>query len=159
MRKCFLVVAIAVSIAAAALAVEPGQAAGTLTVGGEKIQLAYSYAIDRQKNEFTNRRDDIRTIATNQPLPNGTDLANIENAFPDGVYGVVVCINNKREVSHVLVQFSTGMYDAGYFGPGEDYTFSGKPQNSHVQGRLTSKTITTSTTKLSFDVEVNAPIK
>lgn len=160
MRIRTLVVATAIlGIAALALAVEPGQAAGTLTVGNEKIALNYSYAIDRQRNEFNNRRDDIRIIATDKPLPEGTDLANIESAFPDGVFGVVACIDNKRSVSHVLMQFSTGMFDAGYFGPGDEYAFSGKIENGHLAGHLSSKTIPTSTTNVLFEVDVNAPIK
>ena len=159
MRNFLPVVAFAVFAALPAFGVEPGQAAGTLTVGTQKIPLTNSYAINRQKNEFTNRRDDIRIIATSKPLPDGTDLATVENAFPDGTFGVVICVDNKHAVSHVLVQFDTGMYDAGYFGPGEDYSFSGKFENKSVDAHLTSKTIKTSTTTFSYDVTVNAQVK
>lgn len=159
MRRFVLSAIAAALVTIPAFAVEPGQAEGTLTVGSEKIPLVFVYAIGRQKNEFSGRKDDIRIILTSKPLPESADLETIEDAFPDGVYGFVASIDNKRAVSHVVAQFSTGMYDAGFFGPGDNYAFTGKVGDGRVEGHLTSKTITTSTTQFSFDVTVNAAVK
>ena len=159
MRHVVAAAFVAAFIMTPAFAVEPGQAEGTLTVGGQKITLAFAYAIGHQKNEFNNRKDDIRIIVTDKALPDSTDFANIENSFPEGVNGLVVCIDNKHAVSHVLTQFPSGMYDAGYFGPGDQYAFSGKVENRRVEALLTSKSITTSTTKFAFEVSVNAALK
>ncbi len=160
MRKPFWLLILVLFVAVPVLAaLEPGQAQGTLTVGSDKIPLAYAYAIGHQKNEFSNRRDDIRVVITNKPLDASVDLANIDYSFPDGVYGVVVCLDRGRAPSHVAMQHAAGMYDAGYFGPGDDYTFKGIADGDHVEGTFTSKTMATSTTKFSFDVAVNAKIK
>lgn len=153
------VFAAALIVSLPAFAVEPGQAVGTLTVGAEKIPLTFAYAIGRQKNEFSNRKDDIRIVLTNRALPDNTDLSTVENSFPDGTYGVVVSVDNKHMVSHVVAQFPTGMYDAGFFAPGNDYTFTGKVENKRVEGEIMSKTIATSTTKFSFDASLNAAVK
>lgn len=140
-------------------ALEPGQAQGTLIVGDDKIPLSYAYAIGHQKNEFSSRRDDVRVVITNKPLDPGVNLETIDYSFPEGVYGIVVCIDRGHVPSHIAVQHPTGMYDGGFFGPGEDYTFKGTADREHVEGTFSSKTITTSTTKFTFDVAVNAPIR
>ena len=160
MRNLFFVLILTLAVALPAFAaVEPGQAQGTLTVGSDKIPLTYAYAINHQKNEFSNRKDDIRVVITNKPLDATTDLANIDYSFPDGVFGLVVCIDRNHVPSHVAVQHESGMFDAGFFGPGDDYAFKGVADGDHVEGTFTSKTITTSTTKFSFDVAVNAAIR
>jgi hypothetical protein len=160
MRNLFLILILAVLVAVPALAaLEPGQAQGTLTVGNEKIPLAYAYAINHQKNEFSNRRDDVRVVVTNKPLDAAVDLANIDYSFPDGIFGIVVCIDHNRAPSHVSVQHATGMFDAGYFGPGEDYQFKGTVDAGKVEGTLTSKAITTSTTNFTFEVAINAAVR
>jgi hypothetical protein len=160
MRNLFLGLILVVFVALPALAaLEPGQAQGTLTVGNEKITLSYAYAVNHQKNEFSNRRDDVRVVITNKPLDDTVDLANIDYSFPDGVYGVVVCLDRNRVPSHVAMQHEAGMFDAGYFGPGEDYQFKGSIDAGRVEGAFTSRTISTSTTKFSFDVSVNAAIR
>ena len=159
MRKLFSVLMLVLFASVPVFAIDPGQAQGTITVGVDKIPLAFAYAIGHQKNEFSNRKDDVRVVITNKPLDSTVDLANIDYSFPDGVYGVVVCLDRSHVPSHIAIQHQTGMYDAGYFGPGDDYVFTGVVDRDHVEGTFTSKTITTSTTKFNFDVAVNAAVK
>ena len=140
-------------------AVESGRAEGTLTVGTTTINLGYAYAIGGQKNENTNRTDDIRIILTDHALPDGFDLRTIESAFPDTLAGVVLDIDKDHQPSHIYVQHPTGMYDGGYFSKSEVYRFRGRLNDRVLEGRVSSRKVTTSTTTINFDVTFAAEVK
>jgi hypothetical protein len=140
-------------------AVDLGRAEGTLTVGTTTINLGYAYAVGGQKNENTNRTDDIRIILTDRALPDGFDLRTIESAFPDALAGVVFDIDNERQPSHIYVQHPTGMYDGGFFTKSDVYRFRGRVNEGVLEGRVSSRKVTTSTTTMSFDVTFSAEVK
>jgi len=142
------------------LAIDAGRAEGRLTVNGTPIDLVYAYAIGGQKNDISNRRDDVRIILTDKPLPDGTDLSKVDYVFPDGILGIVVCIDINKQVSHVIVQHAAGTYDAGYFEGMPDYRF--RPHRSDggmFAGNVSSRSVATSTMTFSYDVDFNAQLK
>lgn len=142
------------------LAVDLGKADGAVTVDGTRIALTYAYAVNHQKNEMNNRRDDTRVVLTNQPLPPDTKLEDIDYSFPEGTLGMVVCITRDGKVSHIVVQHSKGMYDAGYFDNEHDYQFKpNKGDPGTIAGRLSTQKVTTNTMTFSADVEFNASMK
>ena len=140
-------------------ALEAGRAEGTLIIGGAPLSLVHAYAIGGQKNDANGRNDDIKIILTDKPLPDGFELRNIESAFPDGITGIVFAIDNERQPSHIYVQHATGMYDAGYFTKSEIYRFRGRMADGVLDGRVSSKKMTTSTTTMSFDVQFAATVQ
>ncbi len=123
------------------------------------MALVHAYAIGGQKNEANGRNDDIKIILTDKPLPGGFDLHTIETAFPDGITGIVFDIDNDRQPSHVYIQHSTGMYDAGYFTKSDVYRFRGRTTDGVLDGRVTARKVTTSTTTMSFDVQFATTIQ
>ena len=140
----------AVSIfSGAAYAVDLGKAQGFVVVDGARIDLNYAYATDHQKNEVTNRRDDTRVVLTDKPLPDGTKLDDIDYSFPDGTFGMVICVSHDDKVSHVVVQHAKGMYDAGFF----------KSDQGSIAGNVSAKRVKTNTMTFSCDVDFDAPIK
>ena len=167
MRRCYtdcirhnLLLAALVALVALPLhAIDNGRAEGTLTIGGATVNLTYAYAIGGQKNEVNGRNDDIKIILTDKPLPDGFDLHNIESAFPDGITGIVFAINNERQPSHIYVQYASGMYDGGYFTKSDLYRFRGRMNDGVLDGRVSARKVTTSTTTLSFDVQFAAGVR
>ena len=129
-------------------------------VDGSRIDLKYAYAINHQANDVTHRKDDRRVVLTDKPLPDGMKLDDIDNTFPDGTLGLVVCVSHADKVTHILVQHAKGMYDAGYFEDDPSYTF--KPlrgDHGTVAGNLSSRKVKTNTMSFSFDVDFNVPMK
>lgn len=144
------------------LAVDAGQADGSLTINASRIRLVYAYAIGNQKNDLTRRTDDIWVVLTDKPLPQGADLKAIESNFPEGINGVVLSIdqNENRQPDHIFVQHPTGMYDAGYFEPSDNYRFRGKvTDKGTIEGHVSSRKMTTSTVTFWFDVNFKAVIQ
>ena len=79
-------------------------------------------------------------------------------SFPDNITGIVFAIDHDRQPSHVYIQHSTGMYDAGYFTKSELYRYRGKMTDGILDGRISARKVTTSTTTMSFDVQFAAEI-
>lgn len=147
-------------IAVPVLAVDLGRADGNLVIDGNKIPLQYAYAVDHQKNQLNNKTNETRVILTDKPLADGADLANIENAFPDGILGVVFTVNPKGDISHVFVSNPTGTYDGGYFEGVQDYRFNPrKGQRGTIEGTVSSKKVQTNTMTFSFDADFLAAVK
>jgi hypothetical protein len=147
-------------LAAAALAVDLGRAQGSVMLDGEKIDLSYAYAVDHQKNEVTNRRDDTRIVLTNKPLPDGAKLEDIDYAFPEGTEGLVVCVSHDDKVSHVVLQHAKGMYDGGYFDGDPAYAFKrAKSDHGTVAGNVSARRVKTNTMTFAFDVDFDANVK
>jgi len=151
----------AVSIfSGAAYAVDLGKAQGFVVVDGARIDLNYAYATDHQKNEVTNRRDDTRVVLTDKPLPDGTKLDDIDYSFPDGTFGMVICVSHDDKVSHVVVQHAKGMYDAGFFEGDPTYAFKRvKSDHGSIAGNVSARRVKTNTMTFSCDVDFDAPIK
>ena len=148
------------AIASVAVAADLGRASGAVTIDGKPIVLQYAYAIDHQKNQLTNKTNETRIVLTDKPLPTGVKLDDIENTFPDGTNGVVVCVAPNDSISHVFVQHPTGTYDAGYFEGVQDYHFKRvRGDRGTIGGTLSSKKITTNTMAFFFDAEFNAQVQ
>jgi len=159
-RAAFAVLFLAMTMMSLpAFALDPGQAEGTLTVGGATYNLAFAYAIGGQKNDSNGRSDDVKVILTDRALPGNVDLRAIENTFPDGINGVVMALDNDRLPSHVFVQHAGGMYDAGYFTNNDRFRFRGRTSSSAVEGHCWARKITTSTDPISYDVSFVATVQ
>lgn len=160
MRRAFASAMTLLLIAGAAYAVDPGKAQGTVTVDGDHFDLAYAYAVNHQKNEVTNRRDDTRIVLTNKPLPDGAKLEDIDYSFPDGTLGLVVCVSHDDKVSHIVLQHAKGMYDGGYFEGDPNYGFKRtKAENGTISGSVSAHKVKTNTMTFSFDVDFDANVK
>jgi hypothetical protein len=160
MRK-FAAVLVLFLLAIPAFAADLGRAQGTLTIDGTRIPLTYAYAIDHQKNQLTNKNSDTRIILTDKPLPDNTKLADVDYTFPEGVLGVVFCINGKNDdISHVVVQHASGTYDGGFFEGVPDYRFKRvKADRGVLSGSVSSKKITTNTMVFSFDADFTTQVQ
>ena len=158
-RRLAVLLAIAF-LCAPVYAVDPGKAQGAMTIDGARVDLAYAYAVDRQVNDVTHRKDDRRVVLTDKQLPDGFKLDDIDNGFPDGVMGLVVCVTHTDKVSHVLLQHAKGMYDASYFEDDPNYTFKPlKGERGTIAGNISSRKVKTNTMTFSFDVDFNTPMK
>jgi hypothetical protein len=158
----FAAVVVLFLLALPALAVDLGRAEGSLTIDGTRIPLTYAYAVDHQKNQLTNKNSDTKIILTDKPLPESTKIEDVDYNFPDGILGIVVCITGKNDdVSHIVVQHSSGTYDGGFFENVPEYHFKrqrGADRNT-LSGSLSSKKVTTNTMTFSFDAEFAAQVK
>ncbi len=143
---------VAFLFAGSALAADLGRAAGTLLIDGAKISLDYAYAIRHHKNQITNRSDNTLIILTDKALPDDANLHDFESSLPDGVNGVMVCLDPDRHITHVAVQHPAGMYDGGFFEGVENYEFRPRKIDEGVAGTLTSRRIKTNTMTFSYDV-------
>ncbi|HKS24349.1 MAG TPA: hypothetical protein VJZ76_16230 [Thermoanaerobaculia bacterium] len=153
-------IAISFVVAGTLVAADLGRAVGSVTIDGKPIVLQYAYAIDHQKNQLSNKSNETKVILTDKPIPDGTKLADVDYNFPDGIYGVVVCMTPQDNVSHVVVQHPAGTYDAGYFEGVQDYRFKrAKGDRGTINGTLSSKKITTNTMAFFFDAEFAANIQ
>ena len=144
----------------AAFAADLGRATGSVTIDGKPIVLQYAYAIDHQKNQISNKNNDTKIVLTDKPLPDGTKLDDVDYNFPDGIYGIVVCVTPADAVSHVVVQHPTGTFDAGYFEGVQDYRYKRvRGDRGTINGTLTSKKITTNTMSFFFDADFAANVQ
>ena len=160
MRRAIVTLLAISLVSGVAYAVDPGRAQGAVVIDGNRIDLNYAYAVGNQKNEVTNRRDDTRVVVTDKPLPDGTKLEDIDYSFPDGTFGMVVCISYDDKVSHLVVQHTKGMYDAGYFEPDSSYTFKRlKNDRGNIAGNVSSRKVKTNTMTFSFDVDFDVAAK
>lgn len=158
----FAAVLVLLLLALPAAAVDLGRAEGTLTIDSTRIPLTYAYAIDHQKNQLTNRNSDTKIILTDKPLPESTKLDDVDYNFPDGILGVVICISGKNDdVSHVVVQHSSGTYDGGFFENVPEYKFKRQKaaDRSTLAGNITSKKVTTNTMTFTFDADFAATVQ
>jgi hypothetical protein len=147
-------------LAVPVLAVDAGRADGALTVDGSRIPLTYAYVIDHQKNGLSNKNSDTKIILTDKPLPEGANLDEIDYNFPEGILGVVICIGGKDDVTHVVVQHSSGTYDAGFFENVPDYRFKrNRAERGILNGNVSSKKVTTNTMTFSFEGDFSAQIQ
>jgi hypothetical protein len=160
MRYARALTVVLIMFGSSALAADLGRATGSVTIDGKPIVLQYAYAVDHQKNQLSNKSNETRIVLTDKPLPDGTKLDDIENTFPDGTYGVVVCVTPNDNISHVFVQHPTGSYDAGYFEGVQDYRFKRtRGDRGTIAGTLSSKKITTNTMSFFFDSEFAANVQ
>jgi len=161
MRYARALIAVSFVIGSSAFAADLGRAIGTVTIDGKPIVLQYAFAIDHQKNQLTNKTSDTKIILTDKPLPDGTKLEDIDYNFPDGIYGVVVCLTAPTDgISHVVVQHPGGTFDAGYFEGVPDYRFKrARGERGTISGTLSSKKVTTNTMAFYFDAEFAAQMQ
>jgi hypothetical protein len=159
MRRVVLTVFVLVFIAGSALAVDLGRAEGTLVIDGNKIDLGYAYAVRKHKNQLTNRNDNTLVILTDKPLADDANLHDFEASLPDGVNGVMVCLDRDSRITHVAVQHPTGMYDGGFFEGVDNYDFKAAKGDQGLAGKLTSRRIKTNTMTFSYDVSFAANVK
>ena len=160
-RLRYAAIALVVSLLAGALfAADPGRADGTLTIDKERVTLGYAYAIGRQRNEITNRKDDIRVILTDKPLASDANLTEIEATFPEGMYGVIFNVASNKQVTHVALLHPKGSYDGGYLEDFPDFRFKPvNPARGTISGHLTTSRVQTNTMTFSVDADFNAPVR
>jgi len=142
-----------------ALAVDLGKAQGTLVIDNAKFTLGYAYAIRHHKNQLTNRADNTLIILSDKPLPDDANLHDFEASLPDGVNGVMVCIDKDSRITHVAVQHPTGMFDAGFFEGIENYDYRPRKVDQGFSGTLLSRRVKTNTMTFSYDVSFAATAK
>jgi len=159
MRRAALMLLAFVLVAGSAQAVDLGRAQGTLVVDNQKFDLTYAYATGRHKNQLTNRNDNTLIVLTDKPLADGTNLHEFEATLPDGVNGVMVCLDRDKRVTHVAVQHPTGMFDGGFFEGVENYDFKARKTEQGFSGTVSSRRVKTNTMTFSYDVEFAAAMK
>src|SRR6266446_4674391 len=93
MRRIVLTMFVLVFAAGSALAVDLGKAEGTLVIDSNKFDLAYAYAVRKHKNQLTNHNDNTLVILTDKPLADDANLHDFESSLPDGINGVMVCLD------------------------------------------------------------------
>jgi hypothetical protein len=147
------------AVAGLAPAVDLGRADGALVIDGAKINLGYAYAIRHHKNQITNRSDNTLIVLTDKPLPEESNLHDFEASLPDGVNGVMVCVDPDRRVTHVAVQHPAGMYDGGFFEGIDNYDFRQRKSDEGFVGTLSSRRIKTNTMTFSYDVTFAAAVR
>ena len=159
MRRAVLAVFVLILAAGTALAVDLGRAEGNLVIDGNKIDLGYAYAIRHHKNQLTNKSDNTLVVLTDKPLPDDANLHEFEASLPDGINGVMVCLDRDSHITHVAVQHPTGMFDAGYFEGIESYDYRPRKADQALSGTLSSKRVKTNTMTFSYDVNFAAMAK
>ena len=159
MRRAALMMLAFLLAGGSALALDLGRAEGTLVVDGTKYELSYAYAIDRHKNQNTNRNDNTLVIVTDKPLPDGANLHEFEASLPDGINGVMFCLDRDKHVTHVAVQHPTGMFDGGFFEGIDNYDFKPRKNDQGFAGSASSRRIKTNTMTFSYDVNFAAAMK
>ena len=159
MRRAAITMWVLAFVAGSALAVDLGRAEGTLVIDSNKIDLGYAYAVRKHKNQLTNRNDNTLVIVTDKPLPDGANLHEFEASLPDGVNGVMVCLDRDSRITHVAVQHPTGMYDGGFFEGVENYDYRPRKVEQGMSGTLSSRRIKTNTMTFSYDVSFAAETK
>ncbi len=158
MRRAALMI-LAFLFAGAAVAVDLGRAEGTLVIDGTKFDLAYAYVIGHHKNQITNRSDNTLIILTDKPLADDANLHDFEASLPDGVNGVMICLDREKRVTHVAVQHPTGMFDGGFFEGIENYDFKPRKSDQGLTGTVSSRRIKTNTMTFSYDVTFSATVR
>ncbi len=146
-------------VAASALAIDLGKAEGTLVIDGAKFDLGYSYAIRHHKNQLTNRTDNTLIILSDKPLPDDANLHDFESSLPDGVNGVMVCIDKESRITHVAVQHPAGMFDAGFFEGIDSYDYRPRKADQGLSGTMSSKRVKTNTMTFWYEVNFTAMAK
>jgi hypothetical protein len=147
-------------IAGVTLAADLGRAEGALTLDKTRVDLVYAYALGRQHNDITKRRDDVKIVLTDKPLADTADLNEIEATLPESMYAVIVNVASNNKVTHVAVLHPKGSYDAGFLEDMPDFRFkSTNRSRGAVSGHLTSSRVQTNTMSFAVDVDFNAAVK
>jgi hypothetical protein len=143
-----------------ALAAELGRAEGSLMLDKSKVDLGYAYAVGRQHNDITKRKDDVKVVLTDKPLPDGADLNEIDATLPEGIYAVIFNVASNNKVTHVAVLHPKGSYDAGFLEDMPDFRFkTANRSRGAVSGHLISSRVLTNTMSFSVDVDFNTQVK
>jgi hypothetical protein len=159
MRRAALTMLVFFVAGGSALALDLGRAEGTLIIDGTKFELAYAYAIGHHKNQITNRSDNTLIIITDKPLTDVTNLHDFEASLPDGINGVMFCLDREKHITHVAVQHPTGMFDAGFFEGIENYDFKPRKSDQGFTGTASSRRIKTNTMTFSYDVSFSVAMR
>ena len=147
-------------LALPAVAVDLGKAEGTLTVDGTKIPLNYAYAIGRQKNLLTDRKEMTRIILTDKALPADARLSDMDDNLPGDLNGIIISVDKQGRVGHVAIQHPTGNYDGGYFEGIPDYEFKPRKGDSGTfGGAVSSLRVKTNTMTFSYDATFVAALR
>ena len=153
-------IAILLFLAFPAAAVDLGHVEGTLTIDSTRIPLSYAYAVGRQKNLLTDRKEMTRVILTDKPLPEDAKLTDLDDSLPGDLNGVIIAIDKQGRVGHVAVQHPTGNYDGGYFEGIPDYDFKPKKGDSGTfGGTVTALRVKTNTMTFSFEATFVAALR
>jgi hypothetical protein len=158
MRKTLQTLALLLA-AVPALAIDPGQAEGTLTINSSTVNLAYCYAVGNQPNALTGRQDDIKIVLVDKPLAADADFSQIEYAFPPESRGVVLLVSSSRQPVRVFIEHGTGIFESSDFKGGNFKVRLRSTREGDLDGRIESKPITASTLYLKFDANFRATVR
>lgn len=137
-------------------AVDPGRAEGTLTTDKKETPLAFAYAVHRVHSDATGKNDATKIILTDKPLPEGTKLRDVDYNFPEGIFGIVVCVDRQQQPVHVVVQHPTGVYDGGWVDLDRDVAVRMRENNGMIEGHLRCRGVERPSVTYAFDVDFNA---
>jgi hypothetical protein len=158
MRKTLQTLALLLA-AVPALAIDPGQAEGTLVINSSTVNLTYCYAVGNQTNALTGRTDDIKIVLSEKPVAADADFTQIEYAFPAENRGVVLVINSNRQPVRVFIEHGTGIFESSDFKSGNFKVRVRSNREGDLDGRIESKPITASTLYLKFDASFRAFVR
>ena len=143
-----------------AVAAELGQAEGTLTIDKTRVDLHYAYAIGRQHNDITKRKDDVKVVLTDKALAADMNLAEIDATLPQDMYALIFNVASNNKITHVALLHPKGSYDGGYLEDTPEFRFkSANPGRGMVGGRLTSSKVQTNTMAFNVDVDFATQVK
>lgn len=141
-------------------AAELGRAAGTLTIDKAAINLGYAYALGRQHNEITKRKDDTKVILTDKPLAADANLDQIDATLPDGMYAAIFNVASNGKITHVSVLHPKGSYDGGFLEDTPEFHFkNANASRGTIAGRISSGRVQTNTMTFLVDADFNALVK
>ena len=157
MRRLAFVTAVLAMLALSVSAIEPGRAEGSLTINGTSIPLAYAYAAGHQKNDISQRDDDVKIVLTDKPLAADGSLDKI----PPDVVALVLCIDPQKRVTHAALQHAAGTWDGGWFEDVPQYRYKAhRAERGVVAGEVsTAKDIVGATVTFKYDVSFAATLR
>ncbi len=148
------------SLAISAIAAELGRANGSLTIDKTRTDLGYAYAIGKQHNDISKRKDETRVILTDKALAPEINLNEIEATVPDGVNAVIFNLASNGKVTHVSVIHPKGSYDGGFLEEAVEFRFkNANAGRGTIAGRISSSRVQTNTMTFQVDADFNALVR
>ena len=148
-----------VLFAAPLFAIDLGHAEGSMVTDKKKTTLSYAYVMRKVHNDTSGKNDAVKIILTDKPLPDGANLKDIDYNFPEGILGVVVCIDKQQQPVHLVVQHPAGVYDGGWVEQQGGISVRAKETNGVLEGHLRCRETQQASVTYSFDADFNANVQ
>ena len=137
-------------------ALDPGRAEGVLTTDSVKTPLAYAYMARKVHNETSGKNDATKIVLTDKALPEGTNIRNLDYEFPEGIYGIVVCLDREQQPVHVVVQHPSGVYDGGWLQAEPNVTVRARQVDGALEGHMRCRSVERPSVTYSFEADFAA---